>query len=65
MFSDKDLERLKMREQPQRITKDKILALLARLEAAERCAEHLYQEWEAPGCCELYDAWRKSAGKSQ
>lgn len=65
VFTDKDLERLKEREQPQRITKEKIKALLARLEAAERYVEKHYQECEAPGCCELYEAHRQASGRDR
>lgn len=67
-FSDEDLKRL--REEMGTVEQERwirgetnvapIEALIARLEAAERCAGHLNNV--APGC-ELYVAWRKAAGK--
>lgn len=45
---------------------ESVLALVARLEAAEHLVEHLHGPSAAP-CCQiaedLYQAWRKAAGK--
>jgi len=63
-FSDRDLRTLKRAGAAFDSSYDGLLALIARLEAAEKAMNHFSTETVLNDCCHPYlTAWRKAAGK--